>query len=58
MRPALVTVLLFSMVAPGTTSSCRWSMLCDDQLYPLTVGLRTWYQSASIGNGGGGRSST
>ena len=24
----------------------------DNQLFPLTVGLRTWYMSATIGNGG------
>ncbi|AEV87897.1 L-arabinose transport system permease protein araQ [Actinoplanes sp. SE50] len=27
-------------------------MLSDDHLFPLTVGLRTWYMSAILGNGG------
>ena len=29
-----------------------WVMLSDNDLFPLTVGLRTWYQSATLGNAG------
>jgi multiple sugar transport system permease protein len=52
MRPALVTVLLFTMVAAWNNFFLPLVMLSDDRLFPLTVGLRTWYQSATIGNGG------
>ena len=52
MRPALVTVLLFTMVAAWNNFLLPLVMLSDDHLFPLTVGLRTWYQSATIGNGG------
>ncbi|MFC7527298.1 carbohydrate ABC transporter permease [Actinoplanes sp. GCM10030250] len=52
MRPALVTVLLFTMVASWNNFFLPLVMLSDNQLFPLTVGLRTWYMSATIGNGG------
>jgi multiple sugar transport system permease protein len=52
MRPALVTVLLFTMVAAWNNFFLPLVMLSDDRLFPLTVGLRSWYQSATIGNGG------
>jgi multiple sugar transport system permease protein len=52
MRPALVTVLLFTMVAAWNNFFLPLVMLSDDHLFPLTVGLRVWYQSATIGNGG------
>ncbi|MEV0830058.1 carbohydrate ABC transporter permease [Nonomuraea rubra] len=52
MRPALVTVLLFSMVATWNNFFLPLVMLSDHELFPLTVGLRTWYMSAIIGNGG------
>jgi multiple sugar transport system permease protein len=52
MRPALVTVLLFSMVASWNNFFLPLVMLSDDHLLPLTVGLRSWYLSATIGNGG------
>ncbi|MEU4565380.1 carbohydrate ABC transporter permease [Micromonospora sp. NPDC023956] len=52
MRPALVTVLLFSMVATWNNFFLPLVMLSDQNLYPLTVGLRSWYLSATIGNGG------
>lgn len=52
MKPALVTVLLFSMVASWNNFFLPLVMLSDDGLYPLTVGLRTWYMSAIMGNGG------
>jgi multiple sugar transport system permease protein len=53
MKPALVTVLLFSMVASWNNFFLPLVMLSDDQLYPLTVGLRAWYMSAIMGNSGG-----
>ncbi|HYN92410.1 MAG TPA: carbohydrate ABC transporter permease [Pilimelia sp.] len=53
MRPALVTVLLFTMVAAWNNFFLPLVMLSDSQLLPLTVGLRSWYQSAIIGSGGG-----
>ncbi|MFV2116195.1 carbohydrate ABC transporter permease [Micromonospora sp. LOL_025] len=52
MRPALVTVLLFSMVASWNNFFLPLVMISDQNLYPLTVGLRSWYLSATIGNGG------
>lgn len=52
MRPALVTVLLFSMVASWNNFFLPLVMISDDELMPLTVGLRSWYLSATIGNGG------
>jgi multiple sugar transport system permease protein len=52
MRPALVTVLLFTMVAAWNNFFLPLVMLSDDRLFPLTVGLRAMYQSATIGNGG------
>ncbi|MFC6022010.1 carbohydrate ABC transporter permease [Plantactinospora solaniradicis] len=52
MRPALVTVLLFTMVATWNNFFLPLVMLSDNKLFPLTVGLRTWYMSATIGNGG------
>ena len=52
MKPALVTVLLFGIVASWNNFFLPLVMLSDDQLYPLTVGLRSWYMSAIMGNGG------
>jgi multiple sugar transport system permease protein len=52
MRPALVTVLLFSMVASWNNFFLPLVMLSDDRKLPLTVGLRLWYQQATIGNSG------
>jgi len=51
MRPALVTVLLFSIVATWNNFFLPLVMLSNDRLFPLTVGLRTWYQSATINSG-------
>ncbi|MGN9909231.1 carbohydrate ABC transporter permease [Phytohabitans sp. LJ34] len=52
MRPALVTVLLFTMVATWNNFFLPLVMLSDNDLFPLTVGLRTWYQQATLGNAG------
>jgi multiple sugar transport system permease protein len=46
-------VLLFTMVATWNNFFLPLVMLSNDDLFPLTVGLRTWYQSATIGSGGG-----
>ena len=51
MRPALVTVLLFSMVATWNNFFLPLVMLSNDKLFPLTVGLQTWYESATIQSG-------
>jgi multiple sugar transport system permease protein len=53
MRPALVTVLLFTMVASWNNFFLPLVMLSNDKLLPLTVGLRSWYESATLGNAGG-----
>jgi multiple sugar transport system permease protein len=53
MRPALVTVLLFTMVASWNNFFLPLVMLSNDRLLPLTVGLRSWYESATLGNAGG-----
>ena len=42
LRPAIVTVLLLSVCRPGTTTSCRSSMLSDNRLFPVTVGIGLW----------------
>ncbi|GLY04606.1 MULTISPECIES: carbohydrate ABC transporter permease [Actinoplanes] len=52
MRPALVTVLLFTMVASWNNFFLPLVMLSDSSLYPLTVGLRTWFMTATLGGGG------
>jgi multiple sugar transport system permease protein len=50
-KPALVTVLLFSMVATWNNFFLPLVMLSDDKLYPLTVGLQSWLQAATIQSG-------
>jgi len=42
MRPALVTVLLFSIVATWNNFFLPLVMLQDSTLYPVTLGLHTW----------------
>lgn len=51
MRPALVTVLLFSVVATWNNFFLPLVMLSNDRLFPLTVGLQTWYRTATINSG-------
>ncbi len=51
MRPALVTVLLFSIVATWNNFFLPLVMLSNDRLFPLTVGLHTWYETATINSG-------
>ena len=45
-RPALVTVFLFTLVATWNNYFLRLVMLSDTDLYPLTVGLTTWFNTA------------
>jgi multiple sugar transport system permease protein len=53
MRPAVVTVLLLSVVATWNNYFLPLTMLSDSKLYPLTVGIGLWSQLASSNNGGG-----
>ena len=46
MRPALITVFLFQFVAIWNNFFLPLVMLSDNQFYPLTVGLQTWYSRA------------
>ncbi|QFZ24481.1 carbohydrate ABC transporter permease [Saccharothrix syringae] len=46
MRPALVTVFLFSLVATWNNYFLPLVVLSDADLYPLTVGLTTWFNTA------------
>ncbi|ROP37000.1 carbohydrate ABC transporter permease [Saccharothrix texasensis] len=46
MRPALVTVFLFTLVATWNNYFLPLVMLSDSDLYPLTVGLTTWFNTA------------
>ncbi len=46
MSPALVTVFLFQLVAVWTNYFLPLVMLSDSSLYPVTVGLQTWFTTA------------
>jgi multiple sugar transport system permease protein len=46
MRPAIVTVFLFTLVATWNNYFLPLVMLSDQKLYPLTVGLTTWFNLA------------
>jgi multiple sugar transport system permease protein len=52
MRPAIVTVLLFSVVAAWNNFFLPLVMLSDSRLFPLTVGMHSWYRAAIVGTGG------
>jgi multiple sugar transport system permease protein len=47
LRPALVTVFLFSLVASWNNYFLPLVMLSENKLYPLTVGLTSWFEQAS-----------
>lgn len=47
LRPALVTVFLFSLVSSWNNYFLPLVMLSDNKLYPLTVGLTSWFDQAS-----------
>ncbi len=53
MRPALVTVLLLSIVATWNNYFLPLAMLSDSKLFPVTVGIGLWQSLASANNGGG-----
>ena len=53
MRPAVVTVLLLSLVATWNNYFLPLAMLSDTKLYPVTVGIGLWQSLASANNGGG-----
>lgn len=52
LAPALITVLLLSFVSTWNNYFLPLVMLESNRLFPLTVGLATWYQNASAGEGG------
>jgi multiple sugar transport system permease protein len=53
MRPAVVTVLLLSVVGTWNNYFLPLTMLSSSRLYPITVGIGLWEQLASSNNGGG-----
>lgn len=53
MRPAVITVLLLSVVATWNNYFLPLTMLSSSKLYPVTVGIGLWSQLASSNNGGG-----
>ncbi|CAH0235192.1 L-arabinose transport system permease protein AraQ [Arthrobacter sp. Bi83] len=53
LRPALVTVLLLSIVGTWNNYFLPLAMLSTEKLYPITVGIGLWEQLASSNNGGG-----
>lgn len=52
MRPAIVTVLLLSVVASWNNYFLPLAMLSDNRLFPVTVGLGMWQGIASANNAG------
>jgi multiple sugar transport system permease protein len=53
LRPAVVTVLLLSVVGTWNNYFLPLAMLSTSKLYPITVGIGLWEQLASSNNGGG-----
>ncbi|MBB5791102.1 carbohydrate ABC transporter permease [Jiangella mangrovi] len=53
MRPAIVTVLLLSIVATWNNYFLPLAMLSDNDLYPVIVGIGQWQGVASANNAGG-----
>ncbi|GAA3773413.1 carbohydrate ABC transporter permease [Microbacterium kribbense] len=56
MRPAIVTVLLLSVVASWNNYFLPLAMLSDNRLYPVTVGIGLWQSTASTYGAAGGES--
>ncbi|HEY8913501.1 carbohydrate ABC transporter permease [Lacisediminihabitans sp.] len=56
MRPAVVTVLLLSIVGTWNNYFLPLAMLSNTNLFPITVGIGLWEGIASSNNGGGGQS--
>jgi multiple sugar transport system permease protein len=53
LRPAMVTVLLLSIVASWNNYFLPLAMLSDNRLFPVTVGIGLWQGIASANNSGG-----
>jgi multiple sugar transport system permease protein len=53
LRPAIVTVLLLSIVATWNNYFLPLAMLSTSDKYPVTVGIGLWSQLASGNNSGG-----
>ncbi len=53
LRPAIVTVLLLSIVASWNNYFLPLAMLSDNRLFPVTVGIGLWQGIASANNAGG-----
>jgi multiple sugar transport system permease protein len=56
LRPAIVTVLLLSIVASWNNYFLPLAMLSDNRLFPVTVGLGLWQATASTYGAAGGES--
>ena len=56
LRPAIVTVLLLSVVAAWNNYFLPLVMLSNNQLYPVTVGIGQWQSTASTYGAAGGQS--
>ena len=56
MRPAIVTVLLLSIVASWNNYFLPLAMLSDNRLFPVTVGIGLWQSTASTYGAAGGES--
>jgi multiple sugar transport system permease protein len=54
LAPGIVTVLLFTLVATWNNYFLPLIMLNNPNLYPVTVGLATWYSQSSGGGGSTG----
>ena len=56
LRPAMVTVLLLSVVACWNNYFLPLAMLSDNRLFPVTVGIGLWQSTASTYGAAGGQS--
>ncbi|MGH1549666.1 carbohydrate ABC transporter permease [Leifsonia poae] len=56
LRPAIVTVLLLSVVACWNNYFLPLAMLSDNRLFPVTVGIGLWQSTASTYGAAGGTS--
>ena len=56
MRPAIVTVLLLSVVSSWNNYFLPLAMLSDNRLFPVTVGIGLWQSTASTYGAAGGES--
>ena len=56
LRPAIVTVLLLSVVSSWNNYFLPLAMLSDNRLFPVTVGIGLWQGTASTYGAAGGES--